>query len=247
MYHDVPKAPHHWTMKYPRFLHVPHCSTAWCCILNGGAVGHYRIRTSSGWILDHENTYSSFQQSHTPSIIHTHWKTQWIFNETVHSSSMRLKAPTRKVIVSAVASPSASGSFTKPPATTSTKASPRMWKRMGEQFWCWKQQHFSKGSKVWFNIIVYQLSSFWETLHISLLNTRDAVFPIDFVHQGAMRDMNPTYRTHQHTWVSCLGWKVKGIDAKKNTPLFRILTFSNFNLLFDRFEVFWRINIDSKK
>ena len=95
-YHDVPKAPHHWTMKYPRFLHVPHCSTAWCCILNGGAVGHYRIRTSSGWILDHENTYSSFQQSHTPSIIHTHWKTQWIFNETVHSSSMRLKAPTRK-------------------------------------------------------------------------------------------------------------------------------------------------------
>lgn len=165
MYHDVPKAPHHWTMKYPRFLHVPHCSTARCCILNGCAVGHYRIRTSSGWILDHENTYSSFQQSHTPKYYSHTLKNpmdiQWNF-----PSSMRLKAPTRKVIVSAVASPSASGSFTKPPATTSTKASPRMWKRMGEQFWCWKQQHFSKGSKVRFNIIVYQLSSFWETLHI---------------------------------------------------------------------------------
>ena len=224
-----------------------------CCILKNTAIK--TLQNSNQLRLDLGSWKHLF---FIPTVTHpkyylTHIQTQWIFDETFHS--LRLKAPTRKAIVSAVASPSASGSFTKPPARTSTKASPRMWKRMGEQVW-WKQQHFSKGSKVWFNIVVYQLSSFWETLHIlfstlMMLSFQSFGHPaileqalprmIDFVHQGAMRDMKRTYCTHQHT-CHCLGWRVKAMQKK--TPLFRFLTFSNFHLLFDRFQVFLRINID---
>ncbi len=163
---------------------------------------------------------------------------------------MPLKAPTRKAMVSAEASPSASGSFAKPPATTSTKASPRMWKRMGINF-AGSSDTIERVSKCGLKFVVYQLffmlgnssyshSQRWwcclfesfdhpAILEQSLAHSMPRM--IDFVHQEALR-WACVVGTHQ-PMCHCLGWQVKSMQ--KITSIY----FGSWHSL--TFEVFWRI------